>query len=71
MNAVVISITHPLQLLESETDTDELRASKVRLREILQERFAAGPIAAIFEESSLTMESIAGQLARQRDPRVP
>jgi len=71
MNIKIISISHPLQLLENEQDSDALRASKTRLREILIERFTEGQVSAIFEESSLTKKSIADQLATGLDPRVP
>ena len=52
MNVKIISISHPLQLLEEEGDTEALRASKTRLREILNERFTKGQVAGIFEEFS-------------------
>ncbi|WP_263357716.1 hypothetical protein [Acidicapsa ligni] len=71
MNVIIIAIDHYLQLLEADEDSEALRASKTRLREILEERFGPGQITAIFEESSLTKKSIADQLARRRDPRVP
>lgn len=72
MNVLIISVSHPLQLLEVETDSELLRASKARLRAMLEERFAAGAVAAIFEECSFTKESIAAQLAAGRNPnKVP
>jgi hypothetical protein len=59
MNVIIISIDHYLQLLESDTDLKALRASKSRLREILEAQFAGGGVAEIFEESSPRKESIA------------
>ena len=60
----------PSAASQNEGDTEALRASKTRLREILNERFTKNQIAAIFEESSLTKKSIADQLTSGRDPRV-
>ena len=71
MNVVMISIDHYLQLLEAETDTEALRASKTRLRQILEAQLASGRVVKIFEESSPRKESIAAQLARQHDPQIP
>lgn len=71
MNVIIISIDHSLQLLEAETDSQTLRASKSRLRAILEEQFAGGRVAEIFEELSPRKESIAAKLAGQRDPKVP
>jgi hypothetical protein len=71
MNVIFISIDHYLQLVEAETDSESLRTSKTRLREILKEQLAGRRVAAIFEESSPRKDSIAAQIAGQRDPRVP
>ena len=71
MNVVMISIDHYLQLLEAETDTVALRASKTRLRQILEARLATGRVVEIFEETSPRKESIAAQLARQHEPKIP
>jgi hypothetical protein len=71
MNVLIISVSHPLQLLEVGTDSELLRASKARLRAMLEERFATGTVAAIFEECSFTKVSIAAQLAAERYPKVP
>jgi len=71
MNVIIIAIDHYLQLLESESDTMPLRASKTRLREILETQLRAGNVTRVFEESSPNKESIAARLAYLRDPRIP
>jgi hypothetical protein len=71
MNVIIISIDHYLQLLEADTDSESLRASKTRLREILKAYFPGRRVVEIFEESSPRKESIAAQLAGQLDPQVP
>src|SRR6185437_5894287 len=71
MNVTILSITHPLQLLEDPADAEDLQASKAQLRAIVEAQFAKGPVGAIFEECSFTKESIAAELARAHDPGVP
>jgi hypothetical protein len=71
MKIIVLSITHPLQLLEDPADTEDLQTSKAQLRAILEAQFAKKSVGAIFEECSFTKESIAAELARAHDPEVP
>jgi hypothetical protein len=71
MNILIVSIDHYLQLLEAETDSETLRASKLNLRKLLQLRIAGGNLTMIFEESSPTKSTIAAQLASQSDPEIP
>lgn len=71
MNIFIVSIDHYLQLLEAETDSETLRASKLNLRKLLQLRIAEGNLTMIFEESSPSKSTIAAQLASQNDPEIP
>lgn len=65
MTVCIISIDHYLQYVEAETDSEVLRASKERLRAILEEMLSTGTIGVIFEESSPTKPSIAQELAER------
>jgi hypothetical protein len=55
MKIIVLSITHPLQLLEDPADTEGLQKSKAQLRAILEAQFAKESVGAIFEECSFTL----------------
>ena len=59
----IVSIDHYLQYVEADSDNEALRALKVRLRSILEERLGRGTVGAIFEESSPAKPSIAQELA--------
>jgi hypothetical protein len=65
MIVCIISIDHYLQYVEAENDSEALRASKERLRAILEEMLSTGTAGVIFEESSLSKPSIAQELAER------
>jgi hypothetical protein len=71
MNVLIVSIDHYLQLLEADTDSETLRASKLDLRELLRFRLSKGNVAMIFEESAPAKSTIAAQLASQNQPAIP
>jgi hypothetical protein len=69
MKVIIISIEHPLQLMEEQTDSISLRASRAHLRKILEEQLAS--VSNIFEECHPKRKSIAAQLASDHDPPIP
>src|SRR5258708_24780230 len=72
MNILIVSVDqHPLQLVEAETDSDQRRALKRALRELLQALLTGHKIATIFEEQSPDKMTIACELASQNDPAIP
>jgi hypothetical protein len=70
MTILIVSIEHPFQLIEAETDTVELRKEKRSLEALLREEIERRQVQIIFEESSPAKATIAKFLADQSCPPI-
>lgn len=70
MKILIISIDHKMQYLEADDDAADLHQAKERLRVLIGEKLAAGPVGAICEESSPKKSTIAQSLAASADPPI-
>jgi len=70
MNILIVSIEHPFQLIEAETDTVELQKEKRSLEVLLSEEIERRKVQIILEESSPAKATIAKCLADQSCPPI-
>jgi hypothetical protein len=72
VNILIVSVLdHKSQFVETETDSAQLRAQKVALREPLESHLAEHKITAINEEWSRAEMTIAHQVASRNEPAIP
>lgn len=71
MKALIISIDHYLQLVESSNDNAGRREKKTALRALLLKTLRDHRFTAIFEESDPKEVTIAYELANAQNPKVP
>jgi len=71
MRALIISIDHFLQLVESSSDSKTRRERKTALRELLLTKLRDHRFSAIFEESDPRELTIAQELANEQNPKIP